>query len=81
MQSTVHTTADAVPLEDLYSIEDLAAQYPKILSVAILRWQLRSRHRNGLAQCCVPLGKRLLISKSRYERWLSAQALNGGAAA
>lgn len=68
------STPNAVALDDLHSIEDLAAQYPKILSVPTLRWQLRSRDKNGLAQCCVQLGKKLLISKTRYERWLSGQA-------
>lgn len=72
--------ADAVPLADLRTVEALAAEYPNILSTEGLRWQLRHRAENGLASCCVPLGKKLLISKSRYERWLATQAGKGRAA-
>lgn len=75
---SVASTPEALPLEDLHSVEDLAAQFPKILSVPTLRWQLRSRDTNGLAQCCVHLGKKLLISKTRYERWLATRT--GGVA-
>ena len=70
----VASNLEALVLEDLHSVEDLAALYPKILSVPTLRWQLRSREKNGLAQCCVQVGKKLLISKTRYERWLASQA-------
>lgn len=73
MQQT-DTIDQSIPLDDLYSVEDLAARHPNILTVQALRWQLRSREHNGLAQCCVPLGRKLLISKSRYERWLATQA-------
>ncbi len=73
-------TNESMPLDDLHSVEDLAAKYPHILSVPTLRWQLRSRDRNGLANCCVQLGKRLLISQSRYETWLASQAGRGATA-
>lgn len=63
-----------VNLEDLYSIEDLAAAFPKILSPDTLRWQLRRRNENGLARCCFPVGRRILISKSRYEAWMASRA-------
>lgn len=65
-----------VTLEDLYTVEDLAKEYPNILGVQTLRWQLRSRDTNGLAHCCIKVGKKLLISKSRYEQWLSNQSSN-----
>lgn len=72
MQTTTHQ--DAFELGDLRAIEALAAEHPDILSVSTLRWQLRHRDTNGLAAACVQIGKRLLISKSRYEHWLAAQA-------
>lgn len=63
-----------IPLEDLMTIEDLAAAFPRFLTVPALRWQLRNRETNGLAAAVVPLGKRLLISKTRYEQWLGTRA-------
>ncbi len=82
MQAAIPTAsprpASAIVLDDLFDVEDLAATYPNILSVSTLRWQLRSRDSNGLAAACVRVGKKLLISKTRYEQWLASQA--GGAA-
>jgi hypothetical protein len=80
----MQTTApygDAIKLDDLRDIEALAAENPKTLTVSTLRWQLRHRDTNGLAAACVRVGKRLLISKSRYERWLATQTEAGRAAA
>lgn len=72
----MHTTEiqnDAIALDDLFSVEDLAAQHSRILTVQSLRWQLRHRHTNGLDSACVTLRRKLLISKSRFERWLATQ--------
>lgn len=71
----------SIPLNDLRSVEALAAEHPEVLTVDGLRWQLRHRSENGLATCCVAIGKKLLISKSRYEGWLATQAGKGRAAA
>lgn len=60
-------------LADLVTIEGLAASYPETLSVDMLKWQLRHRHENGLALACMKVGKRMLISRTRYESWLAAQ--------
>jgi hypothetical protein len=35
---------------------------------------------DGMAECCVAVGKKLLISKTRYEAWLADQAGQGRAA-
>lgn len=67
-------TDNTIDLEDLRSVEELAAEHPRILSVSTLRNQLRQRQRNGLAACCVPVGRKLLISKSRYTKWLTSLA-------
>lgn len=63
------------PLEvaDLYTIDGLVAQNPNVLTKAMLRWQLRHRQETGLSSCCVRGGKNILISKTRYESWLSSQ--------
>lgn len=67
-----------IALADLRSIDDMVHEHPKLLSVPTLRWQLRHRDVNGLAPACVRVGKKLLISKTRYEQWLARRA---GAAA
>lgn len=76
----VTDTQAAIELRDLRDIEALAAESSDVLSVSTLRWQLRHRDTNGLAAACVRVGKRLLISKSRYERWLATQTEAGRAA-
>lgn len=62
-----------VELDDLRTTSQLAAEYPNVLSTWMLREQLRRRAKNGLDACCVRMGRRLLISKSRYQQWLSRQ--------
>jgi hypothetical protein len=67
----------AIQLDDLLTIEGLAQKNPTALNVANLRWQLRNRQQNGLASCCVRIGKRILISQARYEQWLATQTERG----
>lgn len=67
------TTQDAIKLDDLRSIEELVAENTKTLSCNILRYQLRRRFTNGLADACVRIGNRVMISKTRYEQWLATQ--------
>ncbi len=64
----------AIALGDLYDIKKLADEYPHLLTVPTLRWQLRHRDTNGLAIACVRVGKKLRISKTRYESWLASRA-------
>lgn len=71
MQNT--TPQDAIRLDDLRSIEEIVAENNKILSSNILRYQLRQRFTNGLADACVRIGNRVMISKTRYEHWLATQ--------
>ena len=66
--------APAIALDDLYLPEELVAAHPKTLTRVALAWQLRHRDQNGLDRACVRVGRRLLISKSRYEQWLAEQA-------
>lgn len=67
-------TTDSIALNDLHTVHSLAAEKPSVLTVDSLRWYLRHRDTNGLAPACVRLGKRLLISKSRFEHWLASRA-------
>lgn len=66
--------AGAIALDDLDTVEGMAASYPRLLTVPTLRWQLRHRDSNGLAAACVSVGKKLLISRTRYEAWLGSRA-------
>lgn len=68
------TTAPTLHLEDLYPVKELVAKYPNVLTEYTLRWQLRDREKNGLSRACVRVGKKILISKTRYEEWLAAKA-------
>lgn len=62
-----------VQLDDLKTVSQLAAEYPGVLNVWMLRQQLRRRSTNGLALCCVWVGRRLLISRSKYAAWLTSR--------
>lgn len=70
--------ANQIELSDLFTLDQLAEQHPGILTVPMLRWQTRHRATNGLQAACVKIGKKLLISKSRYQAWL-AQSAEAGA--
>jgi hypothetical protein len=67
-------TAERFSLDDLFSIASLAAAYPDKLTESTLRKQLSRRNENGLARCCIRQGRKLLISKTRYEQWLASRA-------
>lgn len=76
------TQADAIALDDLYEPAELVAMFPKVLTPNTLRWQLYNRHKNGLDAACVKgLRRKILISKSRFERWLATQTEAARAAA
>ncbi len=62
-----------INLDDLFSIEELVARHPRILTQATLRYQLRDRSHNGLSRAVIRVGKRLLISETRYQTWLAGQ--------
>jgi len=72
--STGAGQATAIDLDDLHTVESLAGQFPRLLTIPTLRWQLRHRDTNGLAPATVRVGKKLLISRARYESWLSSRA-------
>ena len=70
----METNEQKIAIDDLRTIDELAAEFPSVLNVPLLRWQLNKRDRNGLSFACVKMGKRVLISKTRYEQWIAAQA-------
>ena len=72
--TTPAAQAGSLALDDLHPIERLAGAYPNLLTVPTLRWQLRHRDTNGLAPAVVRVGKKLLISQTRYETWLATRA-------
>lgn len=60
-------------LTDLCTAGELAAEHPRVLNLWTVREQLRHRQKNGLAHACVRVGRRLLISRSRYRAWLTSR--------
>jgi len=68
------TAEQQIDLSDLRTIEGLASENPEVLNVPLLQWQLRHRSQNGLDSAVVKVGKRVLISKTRYQQWLSSRA-------
>lgn len=62
-----------VPLGDLLTPDALAEASNGTISLNQVRWQLRHRNANGLAAATAIIGRRLLISKTRYESWLASQ--------
>jgi predicted transcriptional regulator len=71
---TTEKASDTIALEDLRTVEALAAEFPEFLTVNTLRWYLRHRSENGLATACITRGnRRIYISKSRFEQWLATQ--------
>lgn len=70
---------DQIELNDLFTVDQLAAEHPEFLSVPTLRWQLRDRDSNGLQSACVKIGKKLLISKTRYQAWLAQKSQSASA--
>lgn len=71
LQKASKVSSKPIDLNDLYTVDEYAALYPRVLSRATLRYQLRNRDDNGLAAVCVRLGKKLLISHTRYQQWLA----------
>ena len=56
-------------IEDWVATEKFCERFPNIPEKT-LRWQLTSRHRNGLAQHVQVIGKKRFISIRGYAHWL-----------
>ena len=75
VERTTPSPSSGVPLADLATPEQLAEQFPGVLSAPGVRWLIRQRHRNGLVQAGAVLivRNRALIVRSRFENWLGQQ--------
>lgn len=71
MEQTSTKEVGAPGLDDWVPIADFVDRHPNIGTELTLRWQLRHRDSNGLATAVRRVGKRLLISETRYARWLA----------
>lgn len=65
----------AVALDDLFTIEQIASEYPNVGKNTFRFW-ICNRESNGFAKCIVDAGlvgaqRRFLISKQRLVEWLS----------
>ena len=66
---------ETIDLNDLYTVPELAARHPRILSESLLRYQLRDRASTGLSRCCVKIGKKVFIAEHLYQTWLAEQVI------
>jgi hypothetical protein len=66
-------THDVPPLDDWVPLEQFVAEHPNLGDANVQRWLLRYRATNGLASAVRKVGKRLLISKTRYAAWIAAR--------
>jgi len=67
-------------LSEFRTIRQLTAEHPNLVKESALRWQLRSRHENGLDQHVAKIGKELVIHVPGYVRWLLSKPRSAGAA-
>lgn len=63
-------SSEPFALDNLFAVD----APPAPLNTRTLRWQLRHRSANGLAECCTKIGKRIFISRPLYEKWLASRA-------
>lgn len=68
-------TTNQIELSDLFTVQQLAARHPNVLTVLMLRYQLRNRETNGLKRAVVRIGKKMFISESRFQQWLAETAM------
>ncbi len=61
--------------DDLITPEDFAIERPDLFPLKTIKWQLHSRHRNGLAEsgAVLKVGRRILLSRSRFLAWVSSK--------
>ncbi len=64
---------DATRLEDWATPETLVDQHPDKFTLPQLRWALRFRSENGLAEHVTRMGRRLYIHIPGFTRWFQEQ--------
>lgn len=69
-----------MPLNDLRSVRQLAAEVP-VFTEASIRWMIFNAPHNGLAPALVRVGDRVFIDRSLFEKWIFSrhQAADAGA--
>ena len=60
-------------LHEFKTVRQMAEEFPGLVSVSALRWQLRNRDRNGLREHVITVGNKLAIHVPGYTRWLLQQ--------
>lgn len=67
-------TPRAFALDDLALPNALAKEYPHLLSPTSMQHLLRRRNENGLSACCVRIGKKIAVSRVKFEQWIASRA-------
>ena len=76
MQATASTKLqEPVPadLSEFATKEGLVKEYPDIINMPALEWQLRFREENGLDEAVRKFGRKILIHKPTFMRWLMSR--------
>lgn len=60
-------------LEEFTTPQGLAEKHPTLFTVPQLRWALRFRDENGLAEHVTRFGRRLYIHEPGFVRWFESQ--------
>ena len=68
---------EVIDLADYATPEALAEQYPELFTLPQLRWALRFREDNGLAEYVTRMGRRLYIRVPGFTRWFQSQGREG----
>jgi len=72
-KQTSHAEID--PLENIYTVEDLAKKHPNLFTARQLAWLIKSRHKNGLNEigAVIKVSRRLYIKKPLFIKWFMQQ--------
>ena len=65
-------------LSDYSTVEQLAERHADLFSEGQLRWALRYRDENGLAEHISQFGRRLYVHVPGFTRWFQQQGAQGG---
>jgi hypothetical protein len=64
----------------LVAVKRVPSYYPDAnLTESSVRWLLFNAKDNGFGRCVVRLGRKILIDLDKFEEWMDAQAIQGGA--
>ena len=69
--------SESTQLDEYTTPDALARRHPDLFTLAQLRWALRFRDENGLAEHVTRLGRRLYIHVPGFTGWFQARGLEG----